>query len=106
MIERAPRGEPSSWCHRMVVTRKEDGSPRHTVDLSLLNRHCIREVHTNWSPLSWLGVYQPRPGVQSLMRGMGYHSVPLRPEDRHLNHLHHSTWALEQTKFLTMGWDP
>ena len=28
VIERVPYGEPITWCHRMVVTRKLDGSPR------------------------------------------------------------------------------
>ena len=28
VIERVPYGEPVEWCHRMVVTRKQDGSPR------------------------------------------------------------------------------
>ncbi len=34
VIERVPYGEPVTWCHRMVITRKHDGSPRRTVDLS------------------------------------------------------------------------
>ena len=33
VIEKVPYGEPVTWCHRMVVTRKHDGSPRSTVDL-------------------------------------------------------------------------
>ena len=28
VIERVPYGEPVTWCHRMVITRKHDGSPR------------------------------------------------------------------------------
>ena len=35
ILERVPDGEPTTWCHRMVITRKHDGSPRRTVDLSL-----------------------------------------------------------------------
>lgn len=27
VIEKVPIGEPVEWCHRMVVTRKHDGSP-------------------------------------------------------------------------------
>ena len=34
VIECVPYGEPVRWCHRMVITRKHDGSPRRTVDLS------------------------------------------------------------------------
>lgn len=44
VIEPVPIGEPVEWCHRMVVTRKPDGSPRRTVDLSPLNKHCRRET--------------------------------------------------------------
>ena len=42
VIERVPHGETSTWCHRMVITRKEDGNPRQKVDLSPLNKHCVR----------------------------------------------------------------
>ena len=42
VIERVPHGETSTWCHRMVIARKEDGNPRWTVDLSPLNKHCVR----------------------------------------------------------------
>ena len=38
VIEHVSYGEPATWCHRMVVTRKQDGTPRRTVDLSTLNR--------------------------------------------------------------------
>ena len=50
VIERVPIGEPVQWCHRMVVTRKHDGSPRRTVDLSPLNKYCQRETHATESP--------------------------------------------------------
>ena len=33
IIEKVPYGIPTTWCHRMVVTRKSDGTPRRTVDL-------------------------------------------------------------------------
>ena len=50
VIERVPYGEPVIWCHRMVITRKHDGSPRRTIDLSPLNRHCKRETFPSESP--------------------------------------------------------
>ena len=34
VVECVPYGEPVTWCHRMVVTRKHDGAPRRTVNLS------------------------------------------------------------------------
>ena len=45
VIEKVPVGEPSEWCHRMVLARRGDGKPRRTVDLSPLNAHCLRETH-------------------------------------------------------------
>ena len=55
VIERVPYGETTLWCHRMVVTRKHDGRPRRTVDLSPLNRYCKREPFSlsPCSPHSW-----------------------------------------------------
>ena len=37
VLEPVPIGEPVTWCHRMVVCAKKDGSPRRTVDLQALN---------------------------------------------------------------------
>ena len=50
VIEKVPYGEPVTWCHRMVVTRKHDGSPRRTVDLSPLNKFCRRETYASDTP--------------------------------------------------------
>ena len=50
VIERIPYGESVSWYHRTVVTMKHNGTPRRTVDLSPLNRHCKRETFTTESP--------------------------------------------------------
>ena len=50
MIERVPYGDPVSLCHRMVITRKHDGSPRRTVDLSPLNKVCRRETFSAEAP--------------------------------------------------------
>lgn len=84
VIERAPYGEPSLWCHRMVVTRKHDGSPRRTVDLSPLNKHCKRETHNVESPFH-LARRIPRNTWKTVADTWnGYHSVPLRESDCHL----------------------
>jgi len=39
IIERVPYGKPVTWCHRIVIIRKHDGSPRHTVDFG---KHTIQ----------------------------------------------------------------
>ena len=84
VIERVPYGEPVTWCHRMVVTRKHDGTPRRTVDLSPLNRHCRRETFTTESPFH-LARRIPGNSWKTVTDAWnGYHSAPLRESDRHL----------------------
>ena len=84
VVEKVPYGEPVTWCHRMVVTRKHNGDPRRTVDLSPLNKHCNREIFASESPFHL---------ARKILKGTwktvtdawnGYHSVPLRESDRHL----------------------
>ena len=84
VIEKVPYGEPVTWCHRMVVTRKHDGSPRRTVDLSPLNKHCERETFCSESPFH-LARKVPQATWKTVTDAWnGYHSVPLRMSDRHL----------------------
>ena len=84
VIEKVPYGEPVSWCHRMVVTRKHDGTPRRTVDLSPLNKYCKRETFSAEAPFP-LARRVPGKTWKTVMDAWnGYHSVPLREEDRHL----------------------
>jgi len=84
VIERVPFGEPVLWCHRMVVTRKHDGSPRRTVDLSPLNKFCQRETFSVESPFH-LARRIPKNTWKTVTDAWnGYHSVPLRPQDRQL----------------------
>ena len=84
VIERIPYGEPVSWCHRMVVTRKHNGTPRRTVDLSPLNKPCKRETFPTESPFH-LARRVPKGTWKTVSDAWnGYHSVPLRQSDRHL----------------------
>ena len=83
VIERVPYGTPVTWCHRMVVTRKHDGSPRRTVDLSPLNKYCRRETHASQSPFQLARRIPPDTYKSVTDAWNGYHSVPLRKEDRH-----------------------
>ena len=55
VIEMIPYGEPVSWCHRMVVTRKHNETPRRSMDLSPLNKHCKRETFPTESPFHLAG---------------------------------------------------
>ena len=84
VIERVPYGVPSTWCHRMVVTRKHDGSPRRTVDLSPLNKFCQRETFPSESPFNLARRVPANTWKTCTDAWNGYHSVPLRESDRHL----------------------
>ena len=44
ILEKVPMGVPTTWQSRMVVVAKKSGKPRRTVDLSPLNKHCLRET--------------------------------------------------------------
>ena len=84
VIERVPYGEPVTWCHRMVITRKHDGSPRRTVDLSRLNKFCRRENFAMEPPFQLAGRISKDTWKSVTDAWNGYHSVPLRKSVRHL----------------------
>ena len=50
VLEPVPIGEPVTWCHRMVICAKQNGTPRRTIDFQPLNRHGTRETHHTQSP--------------------------------------------------------
>ena len=76
VIERIPYGEPVSWCNRMVVTRKHNSTPRRTVDLSPLNKHCKWETFPTESPFH-LARRVPKGTWKTVIDAWnGYHSVP------------------------------
>ena len=84
VIEPVPVGDPVKWCHRMVICAKKNGKPRRTVDFQALNAHAIRETHHTQSPF-----HQARSVPHGTKKTVfdawnGYHSVPIREEDRHL----------------------
>lgn len=83
VLEKVPFGEPSLWCHRMILTRKSNGTPRRTVDLSPLNPHCLRETHHVKSPFHQAKSVPPDTWKTVIDAWNGFHSVPIAPEDRH-----------------------
>ena len=44
VLEQVPLGTPDTWCHRMVICTKKNGSLRRTIDLQQLNRRATRET--------------------------------------------------------------
>lgn len=83
VIRPVPIGQPTSWCHRMVVCAKQSGKPRRTVDFQALNRYASRETHHTQSPYK-----QARSVPAGKLKTIfdcwnGYHSIPLHPDDIH-----------------------
>ena len=66
VIEKVPIGEPVTWCHRLVLTPKKDGSPRRTVDLQALNRKSVRQTHFTDSPFN-LAISVPKKTVRTVL---------------------------------------
>jgi len=104
VLEPVPIGEPTRWCFKMIVTRKDDGSPRRTIDLSPLNKYCRREVHTTKSPFD-LARSVPENSVKSVFDAWnGYHLVPVREEDRHLLTFSTKSFGLLRCKKAPQGY--
>ena len=84
VIEQVPVGDPVTWCHRMVICGKRNGTPRRTVDFQPLNVHATRETHHTPSPFhQTLSV--PHEKKNTVFDAWnGYHSVPICNEDRYL----------------------
>ena len=83
VLEPIPIGEPVTWCHRMVICAKQNGTPRRTIDFQPLNLHATRETHHTQSPF-----HQARSVPQGMKKTVfdawnDYHSIPLHPDDRH-----------------------
>ena len=84
VLEAVPVGEPVTWCHRMVTARKKNGKPRRTVDMQVLNKHAVRETHHTQSPFHQATLVPSHTKKTVTDAWNGYHSVPIREEDRHL----------------------
>ena len=84
VLERVSPNTPATWCSRMVVTAKADGSPRRTVDLQPQNKHSVRQTHHVESPFH-LADRVPQNTKKTVTDAWnGYHSVPIREKDRHV----------------------
>ena len=84
VLEKVEVGEPTTWCSRMVIQSKKDGGPRRTVDLQQLNKHCVRQTHSVKAPFHQATAIPANTWRTCLDAWNGYHSIPLREEDRHL----------------------
>ena len=82
IIEPVPIGTPTRHCARMVVVAKRNGEPRRTVDLSALNKQCLRETHHTPSPFDLAQAVPPNSYKTVLDAWNGYHAIPLDPASR------------------------
>ena len=83
VLEKVPLGTPVTWCHRMVICTKKNGSLRRTIDFQPLNKHATRETHHCPSPFHQARAI-PRGTKKTIFDAWnGYHSVALKKEDRH-----------------------
>ena len=82
VIEPVPIGTPTTWCHRMVIVPKKDGTPRRTVDLQSLNGASVRQTHHVDSPFRQASRVPPGMFKTILDAWNGYHSVLLDSESR------------------------
>ena len=83
VIEPVPVGTPVTWCHRMIIIPKKSGKPRRNVDMQALNDHAVRETRHSQSPYHQARSIPPKTWKTVMDCWNGYHSIPLREEDRH-----------------------
>ena len=81
-IEPVPINTPTTWCARMVVVAKHDGSPRRTVDLMALNSASQRQTHHTKSPFTLASEVPSNMKKSVLDLWNAYHAVPIKEEDR------------------------
>ena len=84
IIEEVPMGVPTRWQARMVVVAKKNGDPRRTVDLSMLNDHCLRETHPTEAPFYQVSQVKEDSFKSCLDCWNGYHAVELDEDSRNL----------------------
>ena len=94
VIEPVPVGTPVTWCARMVVVPKHDGSPRRTVDLQALNRASVRQTHHTETPFMLASRVPKNTKKTCLDAFNGYHSVGLHTEDSH-----YTTFITQQGRY-------
>ncbi len=82
IIEPVPQGTTTTWCSRMIITPKKDGSPRRTVDLQKLNAATERETHHTPSPFNLVSAVPKGKRKTVLDAWNGYHSLPLEPSSK------------------------
>ena len=84
VLEEVPPNTPTTWCSRMCIQVKKSGKPRRTIDLQALNKHAVRQTHGAETPFHIASGVPPNTYRTTTDAWNGYHSVPIREEDRHV----------------------
>jgi hypothetical protein len=82
VIERVPENVDTTWCHRMVLTRKHSGGVRRNVDLQPLNKACQRQTHPCEPPLQQALTVPGGMLKTKTDAFQGFHSCKLRESDK------------------------
>ena len=83
VIEPVPPNTPSTWCSRMSLIPKKDGTPRRVIDLRPLNSATTRQTHLTDSPFNQAIKIPPNTWKTCSDAWNGYHSVPLDEASKH-----------------------
>ena len=84
VLEKVGPNTPVTWCSRMVITAKSNGTPRRTVDLQPQNKHSARQTHHTAAPFR-LAEQIPSNVKKTITDAWnGYHSILLHEDDRHI----------------------
>jgi len=70
LLEKISLGTPITWCHRMVICNKKNGSLRRTIIFQPLNQHATRETHHCSSPFHQARAIPPLTKKRSSTHGM------------------------------------
>ena len=84
VLEEVPPNTPTTWCSRMCIQVKKNGKPRRTIDLQALNKHAVRQTHAGETPFHIASDVPPNTYRTTTDAWNGYHSVPIKEEDRHV----------------------
>ena len=84
VLEKVPIVHPSTWISPMVTVAKSNGDPRRTIDYQNLNKGAMRQTHSSETPFH-MASQIPQDTYKTVLDAWnGFHSIPLRPVDRHL----------------------
>ena len=84
VIEKVGPDKPTQWLMRALWGRKQDGKPRRYVDFQPLNKHSSRPTHPMIPPFRLARSIPSQTWKSVTDAWNGYHSVPIRKEDRDL----------------------